>query len=331
MARINKKRVARFLREWGLMLVIFLFIVIATIYKPSFLTFNSFMNILRSVSVLGIAAVGLTFIVIGGSSDLSVGSQISLAGVIGMMIMNSRFGTNPVTSDYAAIVTILVGMAIGATVGFLNGSAMAFINGKSGESYVLTYAMSTIVLAVGLIINGTFQYGQYPEQLFDKMGTGAGPIIIMAVVAIIGWVVLSKTRFGRNIYFNGANPLAAKMAGIRTDRIRILCYMIGGMCYGLAGILLISRVASASASQAAGYELNALSMVALGGTPLSGGRGSIARTMLGVVVMGVMISALNVIGVNTSAQMMVKGVVIIVAVILDTWNQRINERKAVEE
>lgn len=327
--RITKKQGLRFLREWGLMLVILLIILVATIVKPQFLSGSSFLNILRSVSTLGVAAVGLTFIIVGGSSDLSVGSTVSLAGVLGMMIMNSPLGVNPATSNFAAILAILAGMAAGACVGLLNGSAMTFINGKSGESYVLTYSTSVVVSALALIINGTFQYGQYPDKMFKNMGMGIWPIVMLLIVAAIGHVVLSKTTFGREIYFKGANPAAAKMAGIRTGRITIACYMIGGMCAGLAGILLISRVASASASQGAGYELNALSVVALGGTPLSGGRGSVAKTILGVVVMGVLISALNVLSITTSAQLIVKGVVVIASVILDGFNQRAVEREAV--
>ena len=318
----RRTSLASILREWGLIVGIVIIIIVAVIVKPSFLNGENFLNILRAVSTIGIASVGMALVVIGGAMDLSIGSTISLVAVVTMMIMNSPAGVDPATSDGIAIVALLAGTAIGALVGLINGAIMALVNGRMGESFIITYAMQIVIGAVAFaVVQGNFQAAKYPDGLFKSFGMGEAPIIIFLVVAVIIQLVLAKTSMGRNLYFLGANMDAAKMAGIKTKTVRVVSHILCGACAGLAGVLIVSRVNSASCLQGMGYELEALACVAVGGTSLAGGSGSAAKTVIGVFVIGVLATALNVMGVNSNEQLIVRGVVIIVAVMLDGFNK----------
>jgi ribose/xylose/arabinose/galactoside ABC-type transport system permease subunit len=315
--------VAGILREWGLIIGIVIIIIVAAIVNPLFLSGDNFLNILRAVSTIGIASVGMAMVVIGGAMDLSIGSTISLVSVVTMLIMNSPAGVDPATTDRTAIIAILVGIGIGALVGVINGAIMALVNGRMGESFIITYAMQIVIGAVAfIVIQGNFQAAKYPAGLFKSLGIGMTPIAIFLVVAIIMQLILAKTSIGRNLYFLGANMNAAKMAGIRTKSVRVVSHILCGACAGLAGVLIVSRVNSASCLQGLGYELEALACVAVGGTSLAGGTGSVAKTVIGVLVIGVLATALNVMGVNSNEQLLVRGGVIIVAVMLDGFNKR---------
>ncbi len=320
----EKRRVsfAGILREWGLIIGIVIIIIIAAIVNPLFLSGENFLNILRAVSTIGIVSVGMALVVIGGAMDLAVGSTISLSAVVTMLIMNSPAGVDPATTNATAILAILAGIAIGAAVGLINGAIMALVNGRMGESFIITYAMQIVIGAVAFaVVQGNFQAAKYPDGLFKSLGMGIVPIIIFLAVAVIMQVVLAKTATGRNLYFLGANMDAAKMAGIKTKTVRVVSHVLCGACAGLAGVLIVSRVNSASCLQGLGYELDALACVAVGGTSLAGGSGSVAKTVIGVLVIGVLATALNVMGVSSNEQLIVRGAVIIVAVMLDGFNK----------
>lgn len=311
------------LREWGLIFGIIIVIIVAAFVNNQFLSGENFANILRSVSTVGIASVGMAIVVIGGTMDLSIGSTISLVGVVTMLIMNSPSGVDPAGTDLTAIIAILTGVAIGAVVGLINGGILAAVNGRMGESFIFTYAMQIIIGAVAFaVVQGKFQSAKYPNGLFKSLGIGITPIIIFLVIAIIMQVLLKRTGFGRNLYFLGANMDAAKMAGIRIKTIRVISNILCGACAGLTGVLIVSRVNSASCLQGLGYEFDAMTCVAVGGVSLAGGTGSIAKTVLGVMVIGVLGTALNVMGIGSNEQLIVRGAVIITAVMLDGFNKR---------
>ncbi|MEG0934104.1 MAG: ABC transporter permease [Clostridia bacterium] len=310
-----------FLREWGMILAILVITALATTVRPAFLSGNNIMNILRAYSTIGIASIGMAYAIIGGGMDLSIGSTISLSAVITMMFIN-RTCVAGVSPAYAAILALLIGLAVGAIVGGINGAIMAVVNGRSGESFIITFAMQIVIGAVAqAVVKGTFQAAAYKSGLFKSFGMGVTPVVFFVVVAVIMQLILSRTQLGRNLYFLGANMNAAKMAGIRIKQVRFLSHMLCGMCAGLAGVLVVSRVNSASVLQGLNYELDAMACVAVGGTSMSGGAGSIVKTVLGVLVIGFLLTALNVLGVNSNAQLVVRGGVIIFAVILDTLNK----------
>jgi ribose/xylose/arabinose/galactoside ABC-type transport system permease subunit len=310
------------LREWGLILCIVVIIIVATIIRPAFLSFDNIMNILRAYSTIGIASVGMTFVIICGGMDLAVGSTVSLSAVITMLVINATVVGNH-SPVYAAFLVILVGLLTGAAVGLTNGTIIAAVNGRMGESFIITYAMQIVIAAAAqAVIKGMFQAAGYSAGLFKQLGIGFTPILLFLVVAAIMQFILAKTMFGRHMYFLGANMNAAKMAGIRIKQIRIIAHVLCGACAGLAGVLIVSRVNSASTLQGVGYELDAMASVAVGGTSLAGGSGSVLKTVLGVLVIGVLLTALNILGVKSDAQLIVRGSVIILAVMLDAWNKR---------
>lgn len=318
----TKFNAASFLREWGMILVIVVITAIATLDRPAFLSGENILNILRAYSTIGIASIGMAYTIIGGGMDLSIGSTISLSAVITMLIINGT-AIDGVSPAYAAVLVLIEGMLVGAAVGAVNGGIMAAVNGRMGESFIITYAMQIVVGAIAqAVVKGTFQAAAYKSGLFKQFGIGIVPVIFFIVVAIIMEIILLKTNFGRNLFFLGANMKAAKMAGIRTKQVRFISHVICGVCAGLAGVLIVSRVNSASVLQGVGYELDAMACVAVGGVSLNGGDGSIKKTVLGVLVIGFLLTALNVMGVPSNAQLIVRGVVIISAVILDTFNKK---------
>ena len=321
------KSVAGFFREWGLIAGIALIIIVATAIRPAFLSGSNILNILRAYSTIGIASIGMTYVIIGGGMDLSVGSTISLSSVIVMLIINATV-VNGVSPVYAAFLVLLVGTLAGAAVGAVNGGIMAVVNGRMGESFIITYAMQIVIAAAAqAVVKGTFQAAQYNSGLFKDLGIGLVPVLMFVAVAVLMQFILMKTKFGRTLFFLGANMDAAKMAGIRIKSTRIMAHVICGASAGLAGVLIVSRVNSASSLQGVGYELDAMASVAVGGTSLAGGNGSVTKTVLGVLVIGVMLTALNVLGVNSNAQLIVRGSVIIFSVILDAWNKRAKLRE----
>lgn len=318
------RSVVRFLREWGMILIIVIITAIATCIRPVFLSGRNILNILRSYSTIGIASIGMAYTVIGGGMDLSVGSTLSLTSVITMYIINATANVaERVASPTASVAVLFIGIAVGALVGLINGGIIAAVNGRMAESFIITFAMQIVIGAVAqAVVKGQFQAAAYKTGLFKQFGIGVVPVLFFLAVAVIMELILIKTQFGRNLYFLGANMKAAKMAGIRTGRVRVLSHVLCGMCAGLAGVLVVARVNSASVTQGTGYELDTMACVAIGGVSLAGGDGSILKTVLGVLVLGFLLTALNILSVQSNAQLIVRGVVIIAAVILDTANKK---------
>ena len=301
--------------------------IFASTVRPAFLSGRNITNILRAYSTIGIASIGMAYAIIGGGMDLSIGSTISLSAVVTMLIINAT-AVDTVSPAWAAIAVLFVGIAIGAVIGGINGSIMAIVNGRMGESFIITFAMQIDVVAVAqAVVQGMFQAAAYKSGLFKQFGIGFVPVVFFVGVAVVMQLILMKTKFGRCLYFLGANMSAAKMAGIRIRQVRLLSHMLCGMCAGLAGVLVVSRVNSASVLQGQNYELDAMVCVAVGGTSMAGGSGSVGKTVLGVLVIGFLLTALNVLGVQSNEQLIVRGVVIIVAVILDTINKQAKLRE----
>lgn len=321
----------KFFREWGLIFFILVIIIIAASKRPAFLSGRNLINILRSYSTIGIAALGMTYTVIAGGMDLAVGSTVSLSAVITMLIINATATPERLSPWWATIIVFLVGIAVGAVVGAVCGGVLAAVNGRMGESFIITYAIQIIVAAIAnAIVKGQFQSAKYKTGLFKTIGTGFWPVLIFLVIAAIMQFILVKTKFGRSIYFLGANMQAAKMAGIKTRKVRFLVHLVCGMCAGVAGVIVVSRVNSASISQGLNYEMDAMACTAVGGVSLAGGEGNILKTVLGVVVLGVLLNSLNLLGIQANEQLIVRGAVIILAVVLDTLNKKAQQKEVAE-
>jgi ribose transport system permease protein len=299
-----------FVRQYGGILLALIVLAIAfSVLNPRFLSVNNFMNILQQVAVVAVAAYGMTYVILLGEIDLSVGSIIAVAGMVAAQAFALGLGFVP---------TVLLTLASGAVLGGVNGvlSANLMI-----PSFIVTVATMGIYRGlVSLPTNGA------PAMIENEAWIAIGseswlglPIIIWIVLALfaINHVVLSRTVFGRRTYLTGGNREAAIYSGIRVDRVKVICFMLSGAMAAISGILLSSRLMSAQTNAGTGYELDAIAAVVLGGTSLAGGVGTMIGTLLGALVIGVINNGMNMLSVPFFFQLIVKGIVILLAVWLD--------------
>ena len=288
-------------------------IAIVSILSPSFLSTKNIFNILRQTSVNGIIAAGMTFVILTGGIDLSVGSILAISGAVCASLLVS--GQN-------IIIAVLAALVIGAMVGFLNGF---IITKRKLQPFIATLATMTILRGLTLVYTEGKPITLGSGDLAIKFGQIGGgklfgiptPALIMILVFAVCAFVLKNTQMGRYTYALGSNEEATKLSGLNTDKIKIAVYTISGILSSIAGIIITSRLFSAQPTAGDGYELDAIAAVVLGGTSLTGGRGKITGTIIGALIIGVLSNALNILDVSSYYQMMVKGAVILVAVLLD--------------
>ena len=293
----------------GIIISLAVLCVVFSVMSPRFLALNNFMNIMQQVAVIAVAAYGMTYVILLGDIDLSIGSIIAVSGMVAAQAFAMGFGFVPV---------VALTLAAGALMGALNGTLSAKL---MLPSFIVTVATMGIYRgAVSLPTNGA------PAMIENETWLAIGaeswlgiPIIIwiMAVLFVVNHIVLSKTIFGRQVYLTGGNREAAVYSGIRVDRIKIIVFTISGMMAAISGMLLSSRLSSAQTNAGMGYELDAIAAVVLGGTSLAGGVGTIVGTILGALIIGVINNGMNMLSVPYFYQLIVKGVVILVAVWLD--------------
>ena len=306
-------------KSYMLMIGLIAIIIVSSIIEPKFITLANLMNILRQSTVIGICSLGITFVMISGGIDLSLGSIVSICSVVSILIMNRLTGNSMLSEDVISMIAIIVVIATGFIAGLINGLIISSIRGKMGQAFVITYASQIIFGAVAfVIVAGAFQTGSFSdESIYAKIGTGNSPIIIFLAILIALNILLTKTSFGRTIYFFGANMDAARFSGLKTKRAQALTYAICGACAAIGAIIVTSRVASASATQGEGYQLNAIAAAVVGGISMDGGQGNLINTFLGILVIAVLGNALNVMGVNSYFQLIISGAIILIAVFLD--------------
>lgn len=293
------------------------FSIVISMMNDRFLTSSNILNILRQTSINSIIAAGMTFVIITGGIDLSVGSTLALSGAVAAFLIGS--GANP-------LVGIAAALAVGSLIGLVNG--LAITKGKL-QPFIVTLATMTIfrgatmVFTDGKPISSGYEKG---GEFLSKIGNGYFmgvpiPIIIMIVVFAIGFYILTQTTFGRYVYSVGGNEEATKLSGVNTDKVKLLVYSISGFLAALAGIIITARLSSAQPTAGSGYELDAIAAVVLGGTSLAGGVGTILGTVTGALIIGVLNNALNLMNVSSYYQLLAKGVVILIAVLLDRKNK----------
>ncbi|AKC74992.1 MULTISPECIES: ABC transporter permease [Staphylococcus] len=288
-----------------------LLIIVVSILNPSFLDLSNLLNLLRQISINGLIAFGMTFIILTGGIDLSVGSILALS---------SAFIALMITSGVDPIIALIIGVLIGFVLGAVNG---LLVTKGNMAPFIATLATMTIFRGLTLVItdgNPITNLGDsYLFQLFGK-GYFIGipvPAVTMIIVFVILLIILQKTTFGRHTYAIGGNEVAAKISGIKVNKIKFLIYGISGLMSALAGGILTSRLNSAQPTAGTSYELDAIAAVVLGGTSLTGGKGRIVGTLIGVLIIGVLNNGLNLLGVSSFYQQVVKGVVILIAVLID--------------
>ena len=279
------------------------------------------------VSVVGIIAIGVTQVIITGGIDLSSGSVVAMTAMITMSVAQSgdyARAMYPALTDLPVIVPLAVGLGLGLIAGMINGALIAL---TGIPPFIATLGM--MVTARG--IAKWYTKGQpisFPTDSFAVIGSGAWPVFIFLAVALIFHIALRYTRYGKFTYAIGANPQAARVSGINVQRHLIKVYAIAGLLAGLAGIVTAARAETAQAGMGMMYELDAIAAAVIGGTSLSGGRGRIFGTVIGTLILGLMMSGFTFLRVDAFYQEIVKGVIIVAAVVADTFRQNARSKKA---
>ncbi|WP_029331338.1 ribose ABC transporter permease [Exiguobacterium sp. N4-1P] len=290
---------------------LFAIVLVVSIMEPDFLTLNNLFNILRQVSINALIAFGMTFVILTGGIDLSVGSILALS---------SAFVAGLMTDGTSAIIAVLAGLIVGAIMGALNGMVISL--GKVAP-FIATLATMTIFRGLTLVYtDGRPITGLGQGGWFELFGRGyfwifPVPVVTMLIAFAVLYFILKKTTFGRYTYAIGGNEEAAKLMGIQVNKVKIMIYSLSGLMAALAGIILTSRLNSAQPTAGTSYELDAIAAVVLGGTSLSGGRGWIVGTLIGALIIGTLNNGLNLLGVSSFFQLVVKGLVILFAVLAD--------------
>ena len=305
------------LRHYGIFIVFLAICIILSLISPQFLTISNWTIIITQVSINALLAFGVTFVIITGGIDLSLGSIVAVSGVTAAMLAHPN--------TYPLIVPILAALFAGLLIGAFNG----FMITKSKIApFIVTLGTMTIGRGLALILSD----GRPVSNLSDSfVFIGSGKllglpilILILVIMFIICSVILNKTTLGRYIYALGGNEQAARASGIMVTRVKMMVYSISGVLAGLAGILLTSRITTGQPNAGAGFELDAIAAVVIGGTSTSGGKGSIGGTMIGVLLIGVINNSLDLLNVSSYYQQVVMGLIIIGAVVLDSLNQKSN-------
>ncbi|GLY08923.1 ribose ABC transporter permease RbsC [Pseudobacillus badius] len=298
-------------QKLGPLLGLVILILIVSILNPSFLAPLNILNLLRQVAINALIAYGMTFVILTGGIDLSVGSILALSSALmaGMIVS----GIDP-------MLAILIGCLLGAIMGAING--LLITKGKMAP-FIATLATMTVYRGLTLVYtDGNPITGLGDSYLFQLFGRGyflgiPVPAVTMMLAFIVLWIILHKTPFGRQTYAIGGNEKAAWISGIKVSRVKVMIYSLAGLLAALAGAILTSRLNSAQPTAGTSYELDAIAAVVLGGTSLSGGRGLIIGTLIGALIIGTLNNGLNLLGVSSFFQMVVKGIVIVIAVLID--------------
>ena len=298
--------------------------------EGTFLRRDNFLNVLRQTSVNTIIGVGMTMVIITGGIDLSVGAVLALAGVISTGIIMKGFpppfpypADSAMSPVWSLATSVPIAVAVSGLVGAICGAHNAIpIIKLRVPPFIATLAMFSIARGFAQIYVGGGQVGNLPRGFTDAMGQGPLMIVVALSVVLLGHILLTKTRFGRAVYAVGGNEQAAHLSGIDVAKVKFWVYVICGMLAGIAGLLLAGRIGAGDPKSGLSYELNAIAAVVLGGTSLMGGIGTIPGTLLGAIVIGCLDTGLGLMGVNWFVQLVVKGYVILMAVILDQVKKR---------
>jgi putative xylitol transport system permease protein len=286
--------------------------------ENAFTTAANFRLILYQVSVNGILAIGMTMVIVSGGIDLSVGSVLAFGGMLAASFATGSQGVTPWSGTYAVVIPVAASLLAGAACGAVNGWIVARFR---IQAFIVTLGMLLAARGFTMSLTGGNPISDLsPSLRWFGTGTAAGvpvPIVILIVVFLCAWVMLNKTVFGRYIYAVGGNEASARASGIRTRRVKTQVYAVSGLLAGLAGIILTAKTGSAQTNAGNSYELDAIAAAVIGGASLSGGVGSVSNTLFGALIMGVMNNSLDILGVESFYQSIVKGVLIVGAVILD--------------
>jgi len=310
---LARAKLSRFVQQQGALVALVLVCIFAAVRYPQFLSENNLTNVLRQNSMLGLVALGMTFVILTGGIDLSVGSILAVAGVIAANL-----------ADRGLIVALVAAVAFATLLGLING---AIIAKARIQPFITTLAMMIAARGLALLYTGeqSVRVGRL-SQTFTELGRGKldlriisipYPVLILIAAYGIGWMVLNNTRFGRHVYSIGDNEEAARLMGLNVGRVTMGVYAISGALAGLAGVILASRLGTGQPVAGVGWELDAIAAVVVGGTLLTGGQGSVVSTLVGVMLLGVIFNIFNLEGsISPWWQQVLRGMILLLVVIV---------------
>jgi erythritol transport system permease protein len=320
------------------LIVLMILVAVFASMSPAFLTAANLTILVKHVAINAILAVGMTFVILSGGIDLSVGSVAGLAGIVAGGLIHSglvlrSFG---VVVYFHTWLVIAIALLAGAVVGAVNGLLIAQLR---VAPFIATLGSLYVARGAALLISNGATFPNLTGKPglgntgFLSLGTGSFlglpvPIWLMIAFAAAGMFVAERTPFGRRVYAVGGNERAAELSGVRVTRIKFAVYVISGICAAMVGLIIAAQLASAHPATGETFELNAIAAVVLGGTSLLGGRGGVGGTIIGAFVIGVLADGLILLGVSQFWQIVIKGLVIVLAVILDQMQQRYTRRAA---
>jgi len=303
--------VKRKLSKYGIfMALIFLIILFGALRPETFFTLTNMMIILRQISINGILAIGMAYVIITGGIDLSVGSILAFSAIVAANFAHP--------GGHSIMIVILVALFVGAILGAINGVVIAAGN---IPPFIVTLGMMTVARGLTQLSNGGRPVNNL-DPTFNYIGGGSIfgipiPVIIFIFIIGIAWFLLNKTKFGRYALAVGGNRATAEVSGINTKKIIALTYILSGVLAGISGMILTSRVQSALVGAGMGYELDAIAGAVIGGTSMSGGKGTIGGTVIGVLIIGILSNGLDLTGISSYYQQIIKGIIIVAAVLFD--------------
>jgi ribose transport system permease protein len=310
----------RFSRELGIIIALIFLVSIFGIIEPLYLTPNNLLDIVEQTVINGLLAVGITLVIISGGIDLSVGSTMAIVIVcIGQFLVK---GLHP-------IVAIVLGIAIGFVLGVVNGF---LITKMHLQPFIATLGMMSAYRGIAYLFTGGWPVLNIPQSFRSMMdgdiaGVISSSIVILIIVAFLGYILLKHTKFGTYLYSMGSNEEATRLSGVNVTFNKIMAYALCGVATALAGMVMLAKLGTGEPTAGQGYELNAIAAAAVGGTSLSGGKGSIMGTFFGAILLQALKVGLIVCGVDTFWQYIATGVIIIAAVYLDVFQGRIKRWK----
>lgn len=289
----------------GVLIALIALVVISSIMSPSFLNLKNLLNILKQNSMLGVVLIGMTLVILAGGIDLSVGSTVALCGLMTGYSMDLPFP-----------LILLISLGTGVVVGCINGYLVSY---QKMEPFIVTISTQIAIRGLCLFLTG----GSYISNVktFNWIGNGKlGIIPIPAIILISMFIIFhcvgGKTIFGRNVYAVGGGEVAAKLSGVKTQKVKMLTYVICGVLCGLAALINVARLSTAEPLAASALEVDAIAAALVGGNSLLGGRGSISGAFIGLLIFAVLSNIFNLVGLGSSEQQILKGIIIIVAVLI---------------
>lgn len=326
MEKSNSSVLAKILRKYTLEIILVLTIIVLSFLSPYFLTVNNLFNILRNISLQGIIAFGMTIVIVAGELDISISSSVALTGVITALVAGNLEKAGLMSRAAGVIPGMILSLIVSIIIGFMNGW---LVTKYKIPAMIVTLAMQNILYGIAALISKGFPVITLPNW-YSFIGSGRVlkvvpfPVVILLIFFLITYFLLSYTKYGRAVFAVGGNAQAARLSGINVKKTKIISFILIQVCCWFSGIMLSSQVMSGTFTFAKGWEMTAISSVVIGGASIAGGIGNMWGTMLGIIFLGVLTNGMTLLNVNDYTQYVVRGALIIFAVLLSATQQQHN-------